>query len=105
MALKKEGINVSIPNEILPLLEDLAHGNSVDDNVKISLAIELFLGKTVSLARAAEIAEVSLNDFVQILKDKDIHWGEYEEDDMKRDSSFIKDFLRELGEDNEQSCL
>lgn len=85
---------VEISSDILPLLDDLAHGNSVSDNVKISIAISLFVSKTVSLARAAEIAELSLNDFVYILKLNKIPRGEYSDEDSIQDKIAVK----ELGE-------
>lgn len=54
MALKESNIDVHISPDLLPLLDDLTHGNSAWHNVKISIAISLFAAKTVSLARAAE---------------------------------------------------
>ncbi|NMM65204.1 hypothetical protein HBE96_21715 [Clostridium sp. P21] len=39
------------------------------------MAISLFIAKTVSIDRAAEIAELSLNDFIYTLKIKKIPWG------------------------------
>jgi predicted HTH domain antitoxin len=83
------------------LLDDLAHGNSVNDNVRVSIAISLFVSKTVSPARAAEIAELSLNDFIYTLKVKKIPWGEYSDEDIVQDDIAVKDLLRELGEEKD----
>lgn len=94
MELRKNN-SVVIPDDIIPLLDDLAHGDSLDENVRISIAISLFVAKSVSLARAAEIAELSLNDFIYILKFKNIPWGEYTDDDIKEDEITIKDLLKE----------
>lgn len=99
MALRESNIDVSISPDLVPLLDDLAHGNTVNDNVRISIAISLFISKTVSLARAAEIAELSLNDYIYILKQKKIPWGEYTEEDAIQDDIAIKDLLKELGEE------
>jgi len=98
MALKEPNVSVKIPNELLPLLSDLANGQSVDDNVRISLAISLFVAKTVSLARASEIAGQSLNDFIYLLQSKGIAWGEYTESDFISDAKAVNELLRELGE-------
>ncbi|WP_234122558.1 UPF0175 family protein [Clostridium hydrogenum] len=96
MVLKESSIDVQISSDLLPLLDDLAHGNSLSHNVKISIAISLFVAKTVSIARAAEIAELSLNDFIYILKVNKIPWGEYFDEDVIQDNIAIKDLLKEL---------
>lgn len=90
---------VIIPEDILPLLDDLAHGDSLDENVRISIAISLFVAKSVSLARAAEVAELSLNDFIYTLKLKNIPWGEYTDEDIKEDEIALKDLLKEYKND------
>lgn len=90
---------VIIPEDILPLLDDLAHGDSLDENVRISIAISLFVAKSVSLARAAEIAELSLNDFIYTLKLKNIPWGEYTDEDIKEDEIALKDLVKEYKND------
>ena len=90
---------VIIPEDILPLLDDLAHGNSLDENVRISIAISLFVAKSVSLARAAKIAVLSLNDFIYTLNLKNIPWGEYTDEDIKEDEIALKDLLKEYKND------
>ena len=98
MALKDSSVMVRIPEELLPLLNDLGHGKSVDENVRISLAISFFVGKTVSLAKASEIAGLSLNDFIYILNTRNIPWSEYTESDFLRDSVAIRELVRESGD-------
>ncbi len=98
MALKDSSVMVGIPEELLPLLNDLVHGKSVDENVLISLAISFFVGKTVSLAKASEIAGLSLNDFIYILNTRNIPWSEYTESDFLRDSVAIRELMRESGD-------
>lgn len=100
MALRESDIDVHISPDLVPLLDKLAHGNSVNDNVRISIAVGLFAAKTVSLARAAEIAELSLNDFIYTLKANKISWGEYSDEDVIQDDIAVKDLLRELGEES-----
>jgi len=51
---------VSIPKDMLPLLERMVHGKNNEENVLISLSISLFLSKTVSLAKTASLAGISL---------------------------------------------
>ncbi|MFT5871372.1 MAG: putative HTH domain antitoxin [Clostridium sp.] len=98
MELKRNNA-VIIPEDILPLLDDLAHGDSLDENVRISIAISLFVAKSVSLARSAEIANLSLNDFIYTLKLKNIPWGEYTDEDKKEDEIALKDLLKEYKND------
>ena len=95
----RENDAVVIPEDLLPLLDDLAHGDSLDKNVRISIAISFFVAKSVSLARASEIAKLSLNDFIYILKLKNIPWGEYTDEDMIEDEMAIKDILKEYKND------
>lgn len=41
-------------------------GSNLEEKVNVSLAISLFVGKQVSLARAAELANRSLVDFMDV---------------------------------------
>ena len=88
MELKRDNA-VVIPEDLRPLLADLAHGDSLDKNVRISIAISFFVAKSVSLARASEIAQLSINDFIYTLKLKNIPWGEYTDEDMIEDEIVI----------------
>lgn len=98
MALTESCVSVNIPKDLLPLITDLANGKSVDENVRILLAISLFVAKTVSLSKASEIAGSSLNDFIYILKSNNIPWGENTESDYTRDGVAIQELVREQGE-------
>ena len=98
MELKRNNA-VVIPEDLLPLLDDLAHGDSLDKNVRISIAISFFVAKSVSLARASEIAQLSLNDFIYTLRLKNIPWGEYTDEDIIEDEIVIKDLLKECRND------
>lgn len=91
MAVEKS--SVFLPKDVFPLLADLAHGRDDDENVLISLAVGLFLSKTVSLARAAEIASLSLNDFIEVMTMKGLSWSEYTEDGYYQDLGTIKSLL------------
>lgn len=98
MELRKNNA-VIISQDVIPLLDDLAHGDSLDENVRISIAISLFVANSVSLARASEIAKLSLNDFIYTLKLKNIPWSEYTDEDMKEDELALKDLLKEYKND------
>ncbi|HBI02611.1 MAG TPA: hypothetical protein DDY49_01095 [Paenibacillaceae bacterium] len=86
---------VSIPNEFLPVVSDLKVGKSVEDKVRVSLAIGLFAGKQVTLARAAELAGKSLADFIDILRAYQIPWIEYTEKHVMEDEAAIEELFSE----------
>ena len=70
-------------------------GSNLEEKVNVSLAISLFVGKQVSLAKAAELANKPLSDFVGILKKINIPWCEYTEDMKNTDDLAIKLILQE----------
>jgi predicted HTH domain antitoxin len=70
-------------------------GSNLEERVNVSLAISLFVGKQVSLARAAELANRSLVDFMDMLKRINIPWCEYAEDMKNSDDLAIKLILQE----------
>lgn len=98
MSAEKVKVDLNISNDLIPLIEDLGLSKSLNDNITISIAIALFTSKSVSLARAAEIAKMELADFMTLLKNKNIPWNEYTEDEFRPDKIAIKDFKDELGE-------
>lgn len=69
-------------------------GSSLEEKVNVSLAISLFAGKQVSLARAAELANKSLTSFMDILKRINIPWSEYTEEIKDSDELAIKLILQ-----------
>lgn len=70
-------------------------GSNLEEKVNVSLAISLFAGKQVSLARASELANKSLTDFMDILKRINIPWCEYTEDMENSDDLAIKLIMQE----------
>jgi len=98
MSSEKVKVDLNLSNDLIPLIEDLGLSKSLNDNITISIAIALFTSKSVSLSRAAEIAEMGLADFMTLLKNKNIPWNEYTEDEFRLDEIAVKDFKDELGE-------
>jgi predicted HTH domain antitoxin len=70
-------------------------GESLEEKVNVSLAISLFAGKQVSLAKAAELANKSLTDFMDILKKINIPWCDYTEDMKNSDDLAIGQMFHE----------
>lgn len=92
MALEPSKIHVSLPAEFRSLLEQQGSGQNVDEMVTISLAIEMFLSKRVSLARAAQLAQKSLGEFIDILRAQNLPWMDYEAEDKHLDDMAIEKF-------------
>lgn len=98
MALEESKVQVNIPDEFVPIVNSLGVGTSLDDKVRLSLAVGLFAGKTVTLAKAAELSGRPLQDFMEILKSRGIPWGEYSEDQERQDTEALRKLLQEMGE-------
>lgn len=97
MGVDKIKVDLKLSNDLIPLIEDLGLSKSLNDNITISIAIALFTSKSVSLSRTAEIAEMDLMDFMILLKNKNIPWNEYTEDEFRFDQIALKDFKDEVG--------
>lgn len=88
---------VTLPEEFIPFLDKLS-GDSINQKVRLAFAINLFTSKTVTLERAAELSGLSLLDFMYVLKEQGIPWGEYTEEHKKQDDLVIKKMLKEIGQ-------
>ncbi|MEC1715038.1 UPF0175 family protein [Schinkia azotoformans] len=95
MAMEEAKARVEINPEFLPFLKRI-NDDSIDEDVNLSLAIYLFTAKKVTLARAAELAGISIADFIQILINHNIHWAEYTEEHKKQDDETIEFLLKEV---------
>ncbi|EQB86372.1 putative HTH domain antitoxin [Clostridium punense] len=93
--------NIRINDDIIPIVTMLNGGKTLDEKVNVSIAIGLFAGKMVSLARAAELAKLSLGEFVDLLRGMGIPWGEYIEDDERMDDVAIKSLLSRMENTND----
>lgn len=82
-------VDVEIPETLVPYLYMMKDGKTVDDKVTISIVAGLFVSGTVTLEKAAELAGKSIWDFIDFLKEHNIPWGTYTEDELKMDEHFI----------------
>lgn len=83
--------NLALSSDVIELLEDLGGTKAADKNIKVAIATALFASKSVSLARAAEVAELEIAEFINILRHKNMAWNEYTEDELTLDMAFISD--------------
>ncbi|ERI07190.1 UPF0175 family protein [Aneurinibacillus aneurinilyticus] len=94
--MEKSTPEIRVPEEFLHVIDKTGYGTSLDQKLRVSLAIGLFAERAVTLERAAELAEKPLSDFIKILSSKKIPWMEYTEDHVEDDNIAIdKYFQRE----------
>ncbi|GGM42797.1 hypothetical protein GCM10011351_30930 [Paraliobacillus quinghaiensis] len=91
--LEQNEMNVYLPNEIISILDKSGNGKNLDDKVRLSLAIAMFVEKTVTLERASELAGRSLANFIDVLRAKRIPWMEYTNDHVADDELAIQKYF------------
>ena len=91
--LDQNDINVRLPNEIVRILDKSVNGKSIDEKVRLSLAIGMFVDGTVTLERAAELAGKPLANFIDILRSKKIPWMEYTVEHLEDDDLAIQKYV------------
>jgi predicted HTH domain antitoxin len=88
-----KGLN--IPDEFIKIINKTGYGKSLNEKVKLSLAIGLFVDKSVTLEKAAELAGKPLANFVDILISRNIPWMEYTEQHAEDDDFAIMKYAEE----------
>ena len=99
MATPTTHVHLELPADLIPILDQLGAGRTVDDHVRISLAIGLYTSHSVSLARAAEISHQSLADFIHILQQRQISWTQYDDEALAHDMAFVAEHSRDNDDD------
>ena len=88
-------VDVTIPEELTPFLYTIKDGATLNDKAKLSIVIGLFLSKSVTLEKAAELAGKTIWEFMEILKSQDIPWGEHTEASLRMDDMALSKLTRE----------
>lgn len=78
-------LNWTVSETVMPYIYTMTDGESVGEKANIFMIIGMFATKTVSLEKAAELADKSVWDFVEILKKYNIPWGEYTKESSRLD--------------------
>ena len=94
--LDEKDMNVRLPNEIIQILDKSVNGKNINEKVRLSLAISMFVDHTVTLERAAELAGKPLANFIDILRSKGIPWMEYTAEHFDEDNLAIQKYMDEL---------
>lgn len=85
-----DSVKVAIQDNILPYLQVINDGDDLADKANFSIVIGLFAAKMINLEKAAELSGKSIWNFIDILKEHQIPWGEYLEEDMQMDDLALK---------------
>lgn len=98
MGAKSEKIEIDLPQDIIFVMRGMEKPEEVKRKMKMALAILLFQEKSISLGKAAELAEVSRVRFMEVLKDHGLPSYEYGEKDFERDQEAMVKYREEAGE-------
>lgn len=79
---------VSLPDDLLVLAENL-QGASLDEKLRVSLAISLYFNKFVTLEKAAQLSGLVLVEFIDMLRKQEIPWGEYTWEHKNQDDKVL----------------
>jgi len=105
MSIERSKVNIKVSDALIPFINKIGAGKSLDDKVNLSIAIGLFVSKNVTLARAAELAELSLGEFIDILTRQGISWGEYSEEMEIMDDISVENLLERMADKDDKSSL
>lgn len=97
MGAKSEKIEIDLPQDIIFVMRGMEKPEEVKRKMKMALAILLFQEKSISLGKAAELAEVSRVRFMEVLKDHGLPSYEYGEKDFERDREAMVKYREEAG--------
>ena len=89
MGVKSEKIEIDLPQDIIFVMRGMEKPEDVKRKMKMALAILLFQEKSISLGKAAELADVSKVRFMGMLKEHGLPSYEYNEQDFTRDQDAI----------------
>ena len=97
MGAKSEKIEIDLPQDIIFVMRGMEKPEEVKRKMKMALAILLFQEKSISLGKAAELAEVSRVRFMEVLKEHGLPSYEYGEKDFERDQEAMAKYREEAG--------
>jgi predicted HTH domain antitoxin len=92
-----EAVSMNQIENYLPIIDKMPLGQTLEKKLKIVLSVGLFVEKEVTLARAAELAGKSIQEFIEILNLKGIPWGEYTEEHLRQDNIGISKYFEKEG--------
>lgn len=97
MGAKSETIEIDLPQDIIFVMRGMEKPDYVKRKMKMALAMLLFQEKSISLGKAAELADVSRFRFMEVLKEHGLPSYEYSEQDFQIDQAAIVKYREEAG--------
>jgi len=87
-----QNINLAIPDDIVYEIKSLPkQETAITDKLHLSLAIGMFVSREISLAKAAQLANKNIFEFINILKPLDIPAVVYTDEMLDDDLHFAKE--------------
>ena len=90
MSVNQKFLEVSLKDDFKEVFKSDSN-SGFNENIETSLAIAAFIERRVTLARAAELADKSLSEFVKILTKYNIPWMEYTEENLEEDEEVLEE--------------
>ncbi len=97
MGVKSEKIEIDLPQDIIFVMRGMEKPEDVKRKMKMALAMLLFQEKSISLGKAAELADVNRVRFMDVLKEHGLPSYEYSEQDFEKDWDAIVKYREEAG--------
>ncbi len=98
MATKSERIEIDLPRDIIFAMRGEEKPEEIKKKLKVALAMLLFQEKSISLGKAAELAELSRFRFMEVLKEHGMPAYEYGEKDYERDRKAMAKYREQVGQ-------
>ena len=92
----KEKIEFDIPLDIIFAMQAMGKPEMVKKKIKIALALYLFQEGSISLGKAAELADMDRFSFIEFLQERGIAAYEYTEKDFKSDQEAMAEYGKAL---------
>ena len=87
-----EHIEIDLPGNLIFAMRGVGKPDIVRKKLKLALAVFLFQEETISLGKAAELAELSRVQFIELLQSYGIAAYEYSETDFRRDMEAVSTY-------------
>jgi predicted HTH domain antitoxin len=91
--MNQKAVNMNLPEDILFEINSMhIEGKTLEDKLKLNLAIGFFVSRDISLGKAAQLAGKSLSEFINTLNHLNIPAVEYSEEMYEDDIKFAKHY-------------
>ncbi|MCK4765103.1 MAG: UPF0175 family protein [Candidatus Aminicenantes bacterium] len=94
MQAKLKQIEVELPQDIIFAMRGQREDEDVKKKLKIALAIILLQERSISLGKAAELAEMNRARFIELLGEYGLPAYLYTEEDFEKDQQIIAQYRK-----------